>query len=108
MLPVLLLSLKLELCYNIIMNNIEILSNIFSKSVLLNDYMLILNGSEAKAYQSDGEWYVESEVTGVAIALNDFEDFGWSRDIVTFTCHGEGFDLQLVQVLDLNQFRFAK
>lgn len=91
------------------MNNIEILANIFSKSVLLKNYMLILNGGEAKAYQSgNGEWYVESEVTGVALALNDFEDFGWSRDIVTFTCHGEGFDLQLVQVLNLNQFRSAK
>ena len=91
------------------MNDIEILANIFSKSVLLKDYMLILNGAEAKAYKGDnGEWYVESEVTGVAIALNDFEDFGWSRDIVTFTCRSEGFDLQLVQVLDLNQFRFTK
>lgn len=91
------------------MNNIEILANIFSKSVLLKDYMLILNGSEARAYQGGiGEWYVESEVTGVAIALSDFEDFGWSRDIVTFTCSGEEFYLQLVQVLDLNQFRFAK
>lgn len=91
------------------MNNIEILANIFSKSVLLKNYMLILNGGEAKAYKGgNGEWYVESEVTGVAIALNDFEDIGWSRDIVTFTCKGEGFDLQLVQVLDLNQFRFAK
>ena len=90
------------------MNNIEILANIFSKSVLLKDYMLILNGGEARAYCNDGKWYVESEVTGVAIALNDFEDIGWSRNIVAFTCHGEGFDLQLVQVLDLNQFRFAK
>lgn len=91
------------------MNNIEILSNIFSKSVLLKDYILILNGGEARAYTgSNGEWYVESEVTGIAIALNDFENFGWSRNIVTFTCHGEGFDLQLVQILDLNQFRLAK
>lgn len=91
------------------MNNIEILANIFSKSALLKDYMLILNGGEAKAYKGDnGEWYVKSEVTGVTIALNDFEDFGWSRDIVTFTCFGEGFYLQLVQVLDLNQFRFTK
>lgn len=92
------------------MNDIEILANIFSKSVLLKDYMLILNGGEARAYKGDnGEWYVESEVTSVALALNDFEDFGWSRDIVTFTCHGRGvFSLQLVQVLDLNQFRFAK
>lgn len=91
------------------MNNIEILSNIFSKSVLLKDYILILNGGEARAYTgSNGEWYVESEVTGVAIALNDFENIGWSRNIVTFTCHDEGFDLQLVQVLDLNQFRLAK
>lgn len=91
------------------MNNIEILTNIFSKSVLLTDYILLLNGSEAKAYKGgNGEWYVESEVTGVAIALSNFEDFGWSRDIVTFTCNGEVFDLQLVQVLDFNQFRFAK
>ena len=91
------------------MNDIDILANIFSKSVLLKDYMLILNGGEAKAYKGDGgEWYVESEVTGVAIALNDFEDFGWSKDIVTFTCNGKGFDLQLVQVLDLNQFRFPE
>lgn len=92
------------------MNNIEILANIFSKSVLLKDYMLILDGCEAKAYKGDnGEWYVESEVTSVALALNDFEDFEWSRDIVTFTCRGRGvFSLQLVQVLDLNQFRFAK
>jgi hypothetical protein len=91
------------------MNNIEILANIFSKTVLLKNYMLILNGGEARAYKGGaGEWYVESEVTGVALALNDFEDFGWSRGIVTFTCHGEGFDLQLVQVLDLNQFRSAK
>jgi hypothetical protein len=98
-----------ELAYNIVMNNIEILANIFSKTVLLKNYMLILNGGEAKAYTGgNGEWYVESEVTGVALALNDFEDIGWSRDIVTFTCKGEGFDLQLVQVLDLNQFRFAK
>ena len=72
--------------------------------------MLILNGSEARAYKGDdGEWYVESEMTGVDLALNDFEDFSWSRDIVTFTCRSRGvFDLQLVQVLDLNQFRFAK
>lgn len=91
------------------MNDIEILANIFSKSVLLRDYMLILNGSEAKAYKSgNDEWYVENEVTGVAIALNEFEEIGWSRDIVTFTCKGEGFYLQLVQVLDLNQFRFSK
>jgi hypothetical protein len=91
------------------MNNIEILANIFSKSVLLKDYMLILNGGEARAYKGGaGEWYMESEVTGVALALNDFEDFDWSRDIVTFTYHGEGFNLQLVQVLDLNQFRLAK
>ena len=91
------------------MKDIKILTNIFSKSVLLKDYMLILNGGEARAYQGgNGEWYVESEVTGVAIALSDFEDFGWSKNIVTFTCHGEGFDLQLVQTLDLNQFRFAK
>lgn len=91
------------------MNNIEILANIFSKTVLLKDYTLILNGGEARAYKGGaGEWYVESEVTGVALALNDFKDFGWSRDIVTFTCKGEGFDLQLVHVLDLNQFRFAK
>lgn len=91
------------------MNSIEILTNIFSKSVLLTDYILLLNGSEAKAYKgSNGEWYVENEVTGVAIALSNFEDFGWSRDIVTFTCNGEVFDLQLVQVLDFNQFRFAK
>lgn len=91
------------------MNDIEILANIFSKSVLLKDYMLLLNGGEAKAYQgSRGEWYVESEVTGLAIALNDFEDIGWSRDLVSFTCKDEGFDLQLVQVLDLNKFQFAK
>lgn len=91
------------------MNNIEILANIFSKSILLKNYMLILNGSEAKAYKgSNGEWYVENEVTGVAIALNDFEEIGWGRDIVTFTSKGEGFYLQLVQVLDLNPFRFAK
>lgn len=91
------------------MNNIEILANIFSKTVLLKGYMLLLNGGEAKAYKGDnGEWYVESEVTGVAIALNDFEEIGWGRDIVTFTCKGEGFYLQLVQVLDLNQFRFTK
>lgn len=91
------------------MNNIEILANIFSKSALLKDYMLILNGGEARAYKGDaGEWYVENEVTGTTIALNDFEGFGWSRDIVTFTCNGKGFDLQLVQVLDLNQFRFPK
>lgn len=91
------------------MNDIEILADIFSKSVLLKDYMLILNGVEAKAYKGDnGEWYVECEDTGVTIALNNFEDFGWSRDIVTFTYYGEGFYLQLVQVLDLNQFRFAK
>lgn len=91
------------------MNDIEILANIFSKSVLLKNYMLILNGEEAKAYRGgNGEWYVESERLGVAIALNDLEDFGWSKDIVTFTYKGEGFDLQLVQVLDFNQFRFAK
>lgn len=91
------------------MNDIEILANIFSKSVLLKDYILILDGSEARAYKGDnGEWYVESEA-GAAIALNDFEDFDWSRNIVTFTCRGRGvFDLQLVQVLDLNQFRLAK
>lgn len=91
------------------MNNIEILANIFSKSVLLKNYMLLLNGGEAKAYKGgNGEWYVESEVTGVAIALNDFEEIGWARDIVSFSYRGEGFYLQLVQVLDLNQFRFAK
>lgn len=91
------------------MNDIEILANIFSKSVLLKDYMLILNGSEAKAYKGgNGEWYIENEVTGVAIALNNFEEIGWARDIVTFTCKGEGFYLQFVQVLDLNQFRFTK
>lgn len=91
------------------MNDIEILANIFSKSVLLKDYLLILNGAEAKASKGEnGEWYVESEITDIAIALNDFEDFGWSRGVMTFTCKGEGFDLQLVQVLDLNQFRFAK
>lgn len=88
------------------MNDIEILANIFSKSVLLKNCMLILNGGEAKACQGgNGEWYVESEVTGVAIALNNFEDIGWSRNIVTFTCNGEGFDLQLVHVLDWNQLR---
>ena len=91
------------------MNNIEILANIFSKSVLLKNYMLLLNGGEAKAYKGgNGEWYVESEVTGVAIALNDFEEIGWAGDIVSFSYRGEGFYLQLVQVLDLNQFRFAK
>lgn len=91
------------------MNDIEILANIFSKSVLLKGYMLLLNGGEAKAYQDDfGQWYVESEVTGVAIRLNTIEDIGWARDIVSFTYRGEGFYLQLVQVLDLNQFRFAK
>lgn len=91
------------------MSDIEILANIFSKSVLLKNYMLILNGSEARVYKGDNdEWYVESEVTGIAIALNEFEDFGWCKDIVSFTCHGEGFYLQFVQVLDLNQFRFAK
>lgn len=91
------------------MNDIEILANIFSKSVLLKGYMLLLNGGEAKAYQDDfGQWYVESEVTGVAIRLNAIEDIGWGRDIVSFTYRGEGFYLQLVQVLDLNQFRFAK
>lgn len=91
------------------MNDIEILANIFSKTVLLKNYMLLLNGGEAKAYQDNlGQWYVESEVTGVGAVLNDFEDIGWSRDIVSFTYRGEGFYLQLVQVLDLNQFRFAK
>ena len=91
------------------MNDIEILANIFSKSTLLKDYSLILNGAEAKASKGEnGEWYVESEITDIAIALNDFEDFGWSSGVVTFTCKGVGFDLQLVQVLDLNQFRFAK
>lgn len=91
------------------MNDIEILANIFSKSVLLKGYMLLLNGGEAKAYQDDfGQWYVESEVTGVTVRLNAFEDIGWIRDIVSFTYRGEGFYLQLVQVLDLNQFRFAK
>lgn len=91
------------------MNNIEILANILSCSVLLKDYMLILNGGRAFAYKGvNGEWYVESDVTGVAIALKDFEDFSWSRNIVTFTCRGEVFDLQFVQVLDLDPFRFAK
>lgn len=90
------------------MNDIEILANIFSKSALLKDYMLLLNGSEAKAYQASGKWYVQSEVTGLAIGLDDFEDIGWSRDTVTFTCKDKGFYLQLVQVLNLNQFRFAK
>ena len=91
------------------MNNIEKLANIFSISVLLKDYMLILYGGKAKAYRGEnGEWYLESEVTIVAIALNDFKDFGWSRNIVTFSCHGDAFDLQLVQVQDLNPFRFAR
>ena len=91
------------------MNDIEILANIFSKSVLLKGYMLLLNGGEAKAFQDDfGQWYVEGEGTGVVIRLNAVKDIGWARDIVSFTYRGEEFYLQLVQTLDLNQFRFAK
>lgn len=91
------------------MNDTKTLINIFSKFMLLKNRLLILNGSEARAYTNDnGEWYVESEVADITIALNDFKDFAWSRNIVTFTCGGKGFDLQFVEVLDLNQFRFAK
>ena len=85
------------------MNDIEILANIFSNAKLHKKYMLIFNGSEAKAYKGgNGEWYLQNEVTGEAIALDECEDFGWAKDIVSFTCRGEGFYLQIVQVLDLN------
>ena len=93
------------------MTDIEILANIFSKSVLLKDYMLILNGCEAKAYKDDdGEWYIEDDVDGIVIpiSLNDIEDICWGKNVITFTRDGDSYWLQLVQVLDLNQFRFVK
>ena len=93
------------------MNDVEILANIFSKSVILKDFMLILDGCEAKAYKGDnGEWYIETDACGIVISigLNEIKDIGWSKNVVTFTWGGEPYWLQLVQVLDLNQFRFAK
>lgn len=101
--------LKTELKYNIIMNDIEILTDILSKVALHANYMLILNDCEAKAYKGGrGEWYIQNEVTGDAIALDKCEDFSWANDIVFFYYRGEEFYLQLVKVVYFNQFRFAK
>ena len=92
------------------MNNIEILANIFSKSVLLKNYMLILNGSEVKAYKDNGRWYIEEDVDGLAIkiGLNEIKDISWGKNSIKFTWGEDNYKLQIVQSLDLNQFRFAK
>lgn len=91
------------------MNDIEILKNIFSYAELHKNYMLIFDSSEAKIYKgSKGEWYLQNEVTGDAIALDKCEDFSWANDIVFFYYRGEEFYLQLVKVVYFNQFRFAK
>ena len=92
------------------MNNIEILANIFSKSVLLKDYILLWEGSEVKPYKDDGEWYLDIEVGDLFldIPLSDFSDISFDKNSIKITWGGDTYRLQLVQVLDLNQFRFAK
>lgn len=93
------------------MNNIEILANIFSKSVLLKDYMLILDGCEVEAYKDDDDgWYIETDARGLAIEiyLNEMDDISWGKNSIEFTWGGDTYKLQLVQAVDLNQFRFAK
>ena len=84
------------------MNDIEILRNIFSYAELHKDYMLIFDSSEAKIYKgSKGEWYLQNEVTGYAIALDECEYFSWAKNIVFFTYRGKEYTLQLVKVVDL-------
>lgn len=94
------------------MNNIEILANILSKSVILKDYMLLWDGSEVNAYkdEDEGEWYLEIEVGDLSldIPLSDFDDISWGKNSIKINWGGDIYNLQLVQALDLNQFRFAK
>lgn len=92
------------------MNDIEILANIFSKAVLLKDYMLLWDGCEVKPYKEDGEWYIEKNAGGIFIhiPLNDIRDISWGKNSIKINWGGDTYKLQLVQTLDLNQFRFAK
>jgi hypothetical protein len=92
------------------MNDIEILANIFSKSVILKDYMLLWDGREAKAYKEDGEWHLEVDLDGMwgGIPLSDIRDISWGRNCIKINWGGDTYKLQIVQALDLNQFRFAK
>ena len=92
------------------MNNIEILANIFSKVVLLKDYMLLWDGKEAKAYKEDGEWHLEIDLDGLwgSISLNEIDGISWGKNSIEINWGGDTYKLQLVQVLDLNQFKFAK
>jgi hypothetical protein len=92
------------------MNDIEILANIFSKSVILKDYMLLWDGREAKAYKEDGEWHLEVDFDGMwgGIPLSDIRDISWGRNCIKINWGGDTYKLQIVQVLDSNQFRFAK
>jgi hypothetical protein len=94
------------------MNNIEILANILSKSVILKDYMLLWDGNEVNAYkdEDDGEWYLEIEVGNLAldVPLSDFDDISWGKNSIKIIWGGKSYKLQLVQVLDPKQFRFAK
>ena len=92
------------------MKDIEILANIFSKAALLKDYMILWDGSEAKPYKEDGEWYLEIDASGLAldIPLSDFDDISWGKNSIKINWGGDTYKLQIVQVLDSNQFRFAK
>lgn len=92
------------------MNDIEILANIFSKSVLLKDYKLTIDGYNAKAYKDDGKWYIQMDVDDflIKIGLNEMKDITWDKNSVEFNWCGDIYKLQMVQILDLNQFRFAK
>ena len=92
------------------MNNIEILANIFSKSILLKNYILLWEGCEVKPYKDNGEWYIEKNAGGIFlnIPVRYFNDITLDKDGIKFAWGGDAYKLQLVQVLDMNQFRFAK
>lgn len=92
------------------MNNIEILANIFSKVALLKDYMLLWEGCEVKPYKDNGEWYIEKNAGGIFINIpvSYFNDISLDKNSIKFNWGGDTYKLQLVQAVDLNQFKFAK
>lgn len=92
------------------MNNIEILSNIFSKLALSKDCMLLWDGCQVKPYKDDGVWYIEKNAGGIFIdiPLSDFDDISWGKNSIKINWGGDIYKLQLVQTLDLNQFKSAE
>ena len=77
---------------------------------LLKDYMLLWEGCKVKPYKDNGEWYIEKNAGGIFINIpvSCFNDISLDKNSIKFNWGGDTYKLQLVQTVDLNQFKFAK